>query len=500
MTRYELFKKVRQVGTGKRIIKNTGFVLISEVVNKLLSLFFIAYAARVLGPEDFGFYALIGTVSFLFFYFGNVGIGPMAVREIARDKTKTEKLFSHILSLRVSLVVLSYPLLVLVVSLLGYRDDVKHLIYLAGLSAICSTFSGSFGILYVAYERFKTPVLISILVSLLANLSNVLVLYSGYGLKGIVVVSFLGSATGAVISGIWIRKKLLRYRLVFDLAIWKDMIFQSMPFAFITFFQQANRHMNILFLSKLPSTLPGAMAMGYYNPAASICQAALMLPGSFGQAVLPTIASNSGNLKMVGGIIDKSTKSLLAMVIIPLILATTFFPKEIITLFFGKEYLPSAPALTILGWAYALQVFNAPVTVTLSASKEIRKFVPWILFLFGLNLTLVVPLIYYYSFIGAAIAVLLSKIVETILRNYLLQTIWGIKRLEIKEYGRILFPLIFMLIVMSSVKLISTSVALLLILTFALYTASILVFKDYRQGMTTLINGLRKRTMPEGTG
>jgi len=112
-----------------KLIRNTGFVFASGITNKLFSFFFIAYAARVLGPADFGLYALIGTVTFLFSYFGNLGIGPMAIREISRNKHKAHELFNHILSLRMTLVILSYPLLLLVVNLLGYRKDVKGLIY-----------------------------------------------------------------------------------------------------------------------------------------------------------------------------------------------------------------------------------------------------------------------------------------------------------------------------------------------------------------------------------
>ena len=94
-----------------KLIRNTGFVFASGITNKLFSFFFIAYAARVLGPADFGLYALIGTVTFLFSYFGNLGIGPMAIREISRNKHKAHELFNHILSLRMTLVILSYPLL-----------------------------------------------------------------------------------------------------------------------------------------------------------------------------------------------------------------------------------------------------------------------------------------------------------------------------------------------------------------------------------------------------
>ena len=199
--------------TANRLIRNSSFVLISEIANRLFSIFFLAYAARVLGPGKFGVYALIGTVVFLISYFGDFGLVPMAIREIAKEKAKFEILFNHILSIRMSLIILVYPPLVLAVNLLGYSEEVKYLIYIIGISTVFSTFSGSFRVLYVAFERFKVPSLISILVSFSRSLTNIGVLYLGYGLKGIVLVSLAGSLLGAVISGLWVRKRFFKYTL-----------------------------------------------------------------------------------------------------------------------------------------------------------------------------------------------------------------------------------------------------------------------------------------------
>ena len=479
---------------GSRLVKNTGFVFVSGITTKLFSFFFIAYAARVLGPGDFGLYALIGTVTFLFSYFGNLGIGPMAIREISRNKHKAHELFNHILSLRMTLVISSYPILLLVVNLLGYRKDIKDLIYIAGLSTIFATFSGSLGILYIAFERFKIPSLVSILVSFLSNASYILVLYLGYGLKGIIWVSLLEGLLGAVISGLWVRARFFKYRLAFNSSLWHDLMSQSLPFAILSFFQQATMQMNTILLSKLPGLFPGEIAMGYYNPASSICRTALMLPESLRQATLPRVASNAENLEMVKEIIDKSTHVLLIMIIFPLILMTTFFPKEIITIAFGKEYLPSAPALTIMGWAYAFQVFNTPVNVTLAATREIKKFIPWVILLFGINVLLAVPLILYYSFIGAAIAFLVTKVIETIFRNYLLRTIWGIKRLEIRKLVKIVFPMTIIFVVLLLAYLGSISSFRLFILTLILYTLFLCLMKDFRQRFVAFIHEFRRRS------
>lgn len=482
------------MGIGNRLIKNTGFVFISGIAGKLFSFFFIVYAARVLGPADFGLYAFTGTVALLFSAFGNFGIVPMAIREISRDKTKVGALFSHILSLRVGIVLLLYPVLLLVINILGYSSDVKYLVSVAGLSCVFSAFSSSFRILYVAFERFKTPSLIAILVSFFSTISHIIILYYGYGLKGIIWVSFFGNLMGAIISGIWVRRKFFKYKFAFDLSVCKDLLLQSTPFAVLFFFQQVTNNINILLLSRLPGPLPGETAMGYYNPPSSVCRNVLLFPESFRQAALPAVSSNAENPGIIKNIIANSTKSLVALVVFPLILATTFFPEEIISLVFGKEYLPSAPALTILGWAYALQVFNSPVTVTLSASREIKKFIPWAAIEFCINIALAVPLIIYYSFTGAAIALLVTKVFETFLRNYLLKSIWGIKRAEAPgSLWRILSPMGIIFVVLLFAHRSSLSNVGLLILTLVSYSTYIFSFKGFRKRIALHVNRLKER-------
>lgn len=475
----------------EKLTKNTGLVFISRIAYKVFSLIFVIYAARILGPENFGIYALIGTITFLFSFFGNFGINTMAVRDIASNKHNSEEIFNYVLTLKVGLVVLAYPLLIAAVNLLGYRDDIKYLIYIAGVSTIFSIFSSSFGILYMAFERFKMPSLIFILVSLLSTIANIAVLHLGFGLKGIIWVSFFGNLFGALISGIWVRIRFFKYRFAYNRTVYKNMWSLSLPFAIISFFQQANEYMNILFLSKLPGPIQGEIAIGYYNPPSTICRSAMMLPESFRQAALPSVSSNTKDLKMIENIINKSTKTLISTIILPLLLATTFFPKEIITIIFGNQYLPSVHVLTILGWAYALHAFNAPVSVTLAASKEIKKFIPWAAAVFVLNIILSIPLIIYYSYTGAALAFLISKLAETAIRHHLLKKIWGMNSFNLHEsFRNIVLPAMLIFFVIYVSKLIGAGSLALLVVSIVMYTTCILFFKDFREGISVVINGI----------
>jgi len=356
-----------------------------------------------------------------------------------------------------------------------------------GASLFFTTFSSSFSILYIAFERMAFPSLVSVLSALLITTSYILVLYLGYGLKGIVWIHLMGSLVGAVISGLWIRKRFFKYKFTFNPSFWIDILKQSMPFGIIAFFRHASTNLTILLLSKIPGPIAGEMAMGYYKPASSTAQIPMMVTGSFRQAVLPTVASNRDDLKLIREIVDRSTKYILIFVSLPLILATTFFPKEILEIIFGEKYLTAAPALTLLGWAYGLQAFNSPVNVTISSSREIRRFIPWAAMIAGVNVILAAPLIIYYSFTGAAIAVLLSMVVGTFVRYRLLKFVFNIGLNDLKESNRAFIPIALILITALLISKIVPGQILLLSFILSAYIAVLYFFRIFRYKELTSI-------------
>jgi O-antigen/teichoic acid export membrane protein len=473
-----------------RVIKNTSFTLISEIAGKLIYVFFIAYAARVLGPKDFGIYALLGTFVFIFSFFTDLGITPVAVREIARNKEQAEVYFNHILSLKICFIFFSYFLLLIIVHLLNYSQEIKYLIYIMGASLFFTIFSHSFAILYIAFERMVFPSLISVLSNLLIAASYILVLYLGYGLRGLVWIHLAGSFMGAVISGIWIRKRFFKYRFTFNPSFWIDIIKQSMPFGIIAFFRQAGTNLTILLLSKIPGPIAGEMAMGYFKPASSTAQIPMMVTDSFRKAVLPTISSNRDDLKLIRQIIDRSTQYILVFVSLPLILAATFFPRELLGIVFGEKYLIAAPALTLLGWAYSLQAFNSVVQVSLTSSREIRRFIPWAAMITGVDIILAAPLIIYYSFTGAAIAVLVSMVVGTFVRYHLLKSIFNIGFRDLKESNRAFIPVALILITALLISRILSSQILLLFFMFSVYIGVLYFFRILRYKELTFIKDM----------
>jgi O-antigen/teichoic acid export membrane protein len=124
--------------------------------------------------------------------------------------------------------------------------------------------------------------------------------------------------------------------------------------------------------------------------------------------------------------LEGTTKFLFAFVAFPMIIATTFFAKEIVVLLFGPAYLPTVDALRILGWAYALVAATTPAFAVISTSRHLERYVPWALGWVLVNVILNLLLIPTYSFIGAAIATVITETLGWLFRLYLVKQMVGI--------------------------------------------------------------------------
>src|SRR3972149_6239351 len=133
-----------------RIVSNTMDIFTIDIVSKIIGMGFMIYAARVLGVKEFGTLILIGTVINLLNMFSAVGIRPMAIREIAKNKDQGGKYINNVLGLRLILASVSYMILILVVLIVDYEPRVNKLLYIMGLSMFPEALVNTFGIVYIA--------------------------------------------------------------------------------------------------------------------------------------------------------------------------------------------------------------------------------------------------------------------------------------------------------------------------------------------------------------
>jgi len=392
------------MGTGAGITRNTFYVFSSQVVQKLVNVCFIAIAARVLGTSHYGQYVLVSTMVFTATAIANFGIRPMIIRLVSRDRERAKELLSNVLALRFVSAFAAYLVLLLFVRLAGYPPETQTLTCIGGIAILMNCMQDALDAILVAFERMKVLGLFVVLTALLFTSSGVAVLRLGLGLRWLFTVNILVDALVFFLSGAFIWLRLVKFRLAVDLAVVREVLVGCWPFFLVFIFGFMDTRVDILLLSIVPGPIDRQVAIGYYGPAHSILMTIILLPRSLNWALVPVISKKIYiEQDVVRDLVEKATKFVMIAISFPLILFTSLFSEPIVRLIFGDQFLPTATALAVLGWAYAFQALNLPSYSVLGSVKELRHYLPILIASFILNILLDVLLIPHFSFVGAAL-------------------------------------------------------------------------------------------------
>ena len=408
-----------------RIVSNTMNIFTIDIVSKIIGMGFMIYAARVLGVKEFGTLILIGTVINLLNMFSAVGIRPMAIREIAKNKDQGGKYINNVLGLRLILASVSYMILILVVLIVDYEPRVNKLLYIMGLSMFPEALVNTFGIVYIAFERMKINAQISIVIGFSSTCISILLLYLGYGVMALVLNGIAFSFLNAIIYGYHIWTRFFPFKIEVKVSILRWMFFESLPFASHGIMNMITQRSSVFLLSAIKGPVDPTVAIGYYTPAIKAIDPLMKLPHSMRLALLPVISENENSPELIKKIVENTTKYLLIFLSFPIIVMTTFFPEKLVLLILGDKYLPSASILGIIGVAFAFKALNAPIIAVLASSGHLYRY----LYLSGgvtiFTVILNIFLIPRYSYKGAAVTVLVEAIITTLTRHYLVRDIYG---------------------------------------------------------------------------
>jgi O-antigen/teichoic acid export membrane protein len=387
-----------------------------QVASGIMGFLFFAFVARQFGPELFGKYILIGSYVRVVSLIVSAGVTPIAIRELALHRDKPSELavlFDDILSMSLALGVAGY-LVLMAVSLLFSQDRaLLALMAVAALPLLFDAFTTSYVAYYAAHERMGVPSLYGVALTALSTAVGATVLLAGFGLFALFAASVVTSLLGTVVLSVIFRARSLRFTITARFAAWRKLLTLIVPFAPIYISTQLNRVIGIILLGRLTGPLPMAQSVGYYSPAQSITNAAVMLVMGLRRVLISPIAVRLGRGYEVTREIDLAMKLVVAVFCLPLLLSTSFMAPELIALLYGAQYASSATVLVILGWSGALQIAAmVPESFLFSHSKHnYRDYAPGAIISVLVNVTLCVLLIADYGVVGVAAAAVSTRLV-----------------------------------------------------------------------------------------
>lgn len=393
------------------IAKNTSYLTIALIIQKVISFFYFTLLARFLGPEDLGKYYFAISFTTIFAIVIDLGLANVLIREVAKYQEKAERLVGSILTLKLPLTLLAVLGAVLVINATGDSSLVKWLVYISCLSMVLDSFTNTF---YAAVRGFHNLRYESIA----AVIFQLIVLVVGYGaliLSGSLVLAMAALALASLynfIYSFWVAKFKIGVpiKFVYDKIIIKHILVISWPFALYAVFQRLYTYLD----SVLLSFLAGHEAVGLYQIAFKIIFALQFLPLAFTASLYPALSSYwQGNREQLS-VTFKRAINYLTIISWPIMIGVFLLADKIIILF-KEGYDGAIIPLKIIIFSLFFIFLNFPIGSLLNAcDRQKRNTVNMIiaaLFSLGLNLLLIPRL----QVVGAAISVLLSNALMFIL-------------------------------------------------------------------------------------
>ena len=417
------------------VLRNFSFFGVAHVVDRCVWFFFTIYAARELGPEAFGQYVLVGTYVAFFSITFTVGVLPVAVREIVRQRDNPGPMLEQILSLRLLLGMLAYAALILISWLMQPTPEFLPLAAIAGSALVIDAFKDAFTAYHTAFERMAIPSAFTIIIGSVTAIVGCVSLYLDAGL----LVLFAASACINLLATFsWHRLFSTRfqpYRLRFSVSAWKHLSIMLAPLMPVQLAVQLNRLTSVIMLSQVPGPIAADRAVGYFVPAQQIAHFPLGLLFGLRRALLPPIAQKLHR----GECIDEEFAVVLRLAIVflsfPLIIITSLYAREILLVVFGPGYQESELALKILGVAAAIWITSIFPESFLFAYPELKftRFIRAAYVPLLINIGLCLALIPAYGAPGAAWALLVSRVAHLAFALYYCRVVLPLGSLGLRQ-------------------------------------------------------------------
>ena len=461
------------MSTIQKIAKNTSVMFIAQIMTYGLGFFITMYTAQYLGAEGFGILSLALSITAIFGIIGDMGLGTLMVREIARDKTTSNKYISNIALIKVILSLLMFTLIALTVNIIGYNKLVSTVIYLITISVVINAFGGVLTAIFQASERMEYLSGSTILNSVFMFLGTMIGIY--YKLNVLFFASLYIIANSLVLIYIIIVyiKKFDLPKIEIDTKFWKPTIKEAWPFGITSLSGMLYTYIDSIMLS----IMQGNEVVGWYSAAYRLMLITLFIPNAINTAVFPVMSrlynSSRDSLTLM---YEKYFKYML-IIGIPMGFGTTLLSDKIILLIFGQGYTQSIPALQILIWTMVFTFTGAAFVQLLQSINKQLIITKISMLCVVINVILNLILIPKFSFIGASFATLITEIVlvgYVLLISYKLG--YGISyKIVLKNLSKVLVATVVMSIFIWYLR--SLSLFLLIFIGILIYFISLYLVK-----------------------
>lgn len=395
----------------QRLFKNMGFTAFSQFFTAIIAFILLIYIARYLGEDGYGIYNFALSFTILFTIFSDLGITQFIIREIARKKAATNYYLTNAFLIKCILSIVAFGLIVAIIWIIDYPQDIRTIIYLFAIYNILISFSELFTSIFQANEKMEYASIVQVTEKLILITLGLYVIFSGYGLLELAYVYIFAALTCTLV-GLLLIPKVAHPKIQINHRIWKDLTLSSLPFGINAVFAMIFFKIDVVLLGLLDSSIVVGIYSAAYNPLLSL---SMMLTGIVITAIYPVMSRYFIDAKDSLTKLTILTLKYMGIIGFPIAVGCFVLADKFILLFYGGQYLDSVLVFQILAFFIPIRLTSSITgTFLYSTDKQNFRSIAVVICAF-LNIALNITLIPFLSYIGAAIATIISEIILYIL-------------------------------------------------------------------------------------
>jgi|GEM_PF-7038061 len=426
------------------ILRNVVSLQIAQILTKVISITFVAIAARYFGTKGFGQWSLVFLFLAFFGIFSDCGLDTLTVRDVARDYSRSSKYIRNILGIKIITSIIVSVLMILLIHAVGYRGEIVGLFYAGIPFLIFSTLSGPFISMLKAHERMDITSAIEVAVGFLPAASGIVLIWLGFGIKTILLAFGFWSGVKLIILMWFVKRVVPSFKPEIDTVFCRKIFKDAMFFAVLGLIMMIHIRVDFFMLSKMV----GEESVGIYAAPYKILEHIAMAGVLINVAMQPTISALYVHAKERLVLIYQKLQKFFLTMALPVFSVLILYHREITLFIFGQQYEESARVLFILSWACALLFFTTPMRVIILQSNLLSSFAPIVAVNMCINIVLNFIFIPKYQHIGAAWVSLNSTVIDLFIRIYFVRKVLGHKIDYLGMLPRPLLALSTMLVVL----------------------------------------------------